>query len=58
MGTRGGPGAAPRREREPEPWGHMAALELPRAGSGSSSRGDTWQPRSCPQPEVGAVVLI
>jgi hypothetical protein len=31
MGARGGPGAAPSREREPEPWGHVAAPELPRA---------------------------
>jgi hypothetical protein len=49
MGTRGGPGAAPSWEREPEPLGHVVAPKLPRAGSGSPSRGDTWQPRSCPQ---------
>jgi hypothetical protein len=30
--TRGGPGAAPSREREPEPRGHLAASELPLAG--------------------------
>jgi hypothetical protein len=55
-GTRGGPGAAPSREGEgePEPRGHMASSELPRAGNGSSSRGDTWQPRSCPELGVGA----
>jgi hypothetical protein len=28
-GTRGGPGAALSWEREPEPWGHVAASELP-----------------------------
>jgi hypothetical protein len=28
-GAYGGPGAAPSREREPEPQGHMAASELP-----------------------------
>jgi hypothetical protein len=32
MGTRGGPGATPSREREPEPWGHVAASELPSLG--------------------------
>jgi hypothetical protein len=31
-GARGGPKAAPSREREPEPRGHMAASELPLAG--------------------------
>jgi hypothetical protein len=30
-GTRGGPGAAPSREREPGPRGHVAASELPSA---------------------------
>jgi hypothetical protein len=35
----------------------MAAPELPRAGSGSPSRGDTWQPRSCPQPGGGSHCL-
>jgi hypothetical protein len=35
----------------------MAAPELPRAGSGSPSRGDTWQPRSCPQPGGGSRCL-
>jgi hypothetical protein len=30
--TRGGPGAAPSREREPEPRGHVAASELLSAG--------------------------
>jgi hypothetical protein len=34
-GTHGGPRATPSRERELEPWGHMAAPELPRAESGS-----------------------
>jgi hypothetical protein len=48
-GTRGGPGAAPSQERELESRGHVAALELPRAGSGSSSHGDTWRPQSCPE---------
>jgi hypothetical protein len=28
-GTRGGLGATPSREGEPEPWGHVAAPELP-----------------------------
>jgi hypothetical protein len=49
-GTHGSPGATPSQEWEPEPRGHVAAPELPRAGSGSLSRGDTWWPRSCPQP--------
>jgi hypothetical protein len=39
--TRGGPRAALSREGEPEPRGHVASLELPRAGNGSPSRGDT-----------------
>jgi hypothetical protein len=52
-GTRGGPGAAPSREGEPEPRGHVVSLE-PRAESGSPSRGDTWWPRSCPEPRAGA----
>jgi hypothetical protein len=30
--THGDPGAAPSREREPEPRGHVAASELPSAG--------------------------
>jgi hypothetical protein len=54
---RGGPRAAPSRVREPEPRGHMAAPELPRARSESSSRGDTWQPRSCPQSGGGSRCL-
>jgi hypothetical protein len=29
------------------------APELPRAGRGSPSRGDTWRPRSCPEPGAG-----
>jgi hypothetical protein len=29
IGTCGGPGAAPSREREPEPRGHMVAPKLP-----------------------------
>jgi hypothetical protein len=53
----------------PEPWGHMVApvlpraaghlvaLELSRAGSGSQSRGDTWRPQSCPQPGGGSYCL-
>jgi hypothetical protein len=32
-GARGSPGAALSREQEPEPRGHMAASELPLAGS-------------------------
>jgi hypothetical protein len=48
------PRAALRREREPEPRGHVVAPELPRAGSGSSSRGDTWRPWSYPEPGAGA----
>jgi hypothetical protein len=47
-GTCGGPGAAPGWEGEPEPWGHVTSPELPQAGNGSPSRGDTWRPRSCP----------
>jgi hypothetical protein len=54
VGTCGGPGSAPSWEREPEPRGHVAAPELPRAGSRSPSRGDTWRPRSCPELGVGA----
>jgi hypothetical protein len=50
-GTRGGPGAAPSWEWEPMPQEHVTAPELPRAGSMSPSRGDTWRPRSCPQPK-------
>jgi hypothetical protein len=52
--TRGGPGAALSWEGEPEPRGHMASPELPRAESGSLSHGDTWWPRSCPEPRAGA----
>jgi hypothetical protein len=48
------PGAALSQEREPEPRGHVAAPELPRAGSRSSSHGDTWLPQSYPEPGVGA----
>jgi hypothetical protein len=29
LGTRGDPGAAPSQEGEPEPWGDVAAPELP-----------------------------
>jgi hypothetical protein len=50
--TRGGSGAAPSREGEPELRGHMMSPELSRAGSGSLSHGDTWWPPSCP--ELGA----
>jgi hypothetical protein len=56
-GTRGVSGAAPSREREPEPRGHVVAPELPRTGSGSPSQGDTWQPQSCPQPGGGSRCL-
>jgi hypothetical protein len=52
--TRGGPRAALSREGEPEPRGHVASPELPRARNGSPSRGDTWRPRSCPELGVGA----
>jgi hypothetical protein len=31
-GARGGPGATPSWEWEPEPWGHMVVSELPLAG--------------------------
>jgi hypothetical protein len=54
-GIRGGPGAAPSQEGEPEPQGHVVAPELPRTGS--PSRGDTWQPQSCPQPGGGSRCL-
>jgi hypothetical protein len=40
-----------------EPRGHVTTSELPRARSGSPSRGDTWRPRSCPQPEGGSCCL-
>jgi hypothetical protein len=53
-GTRDGPGAAPSREGEPEPRGHVASSELPRVRNGSLSRGDTWRPRSCPELGAGA----
>jgi hypothetical protein len=53
-GICGGPVAALSREWEPEPLGHVVALELHRAGSRRSSRDDTWQPRSCPELGVGA----
>jgi hypothetical protein len=53
-GTHGGPIAALSWEREPVLRGHMATSELPRAGSGSPCRGDTWRPRSCPELGVGA----
>jgi hypothetical protein len=56
-GIRDGPIAALSQVWEPEPRGHVAAPELPRARSGSSSRGDTWQPRSCPQPGGGSRCL-
>jgi hypothetical protein len=52
-GTCASSGAPPSREREPEPQGHVAALKLPRVGSGSPSREDTWRPWSCPQPGGG-----
>jgi hypothetical protein len=38
-GTHGGPGAASSREREPR--GHVVPPELPQAGGGSPSHGDT-----------------
>jgi hypothetical protein len=56
-GTRGGPVAAPSREGEPKPQGHVAAPELLRAGSGSPSRGDRWRPWSCPEPGGGSRYL-
>jgi hypothetical protein len=56
-GTRGGTRATPSREREPEPQRHVADPELPRAGSRSLSRGDTWRPRSCPQSGGGSRCL-
>jgi hypothetical protein len=37
--------------------GHVMAPELPRAGSGSPSREDTWRPWSCPQPGGGSHFL-
>jgi hypothetical protein len=46
--------AAPELGGGPELWGHVVAPELPRADSGSPSHGDTWQPRSYPEPGVGA----
>jgi hypothetical protein len=57
QGIRGGPGAAPSRERELEPRGHVAAPEQPRARTGSLSRGDTWRPWSYPQPGGGSHCL-
>jgi hypothetical protein len=55
--THDDPGAALSREGEPEPRGHMAAPELPRARSGSPSHGDTWHPQSYPQPGGGSRCL-
>jgi hypothetical protein len=57
VGTRGDLGAAPSWEWEPVPWGHMAAPELPRAGSESLSHGDKWHPRSYPQSGSGSHCL-
>jgi hypothetical protein len=53
-GIRGGPRAALSQEGEPEPRGHVTYPELPRAGNGSPTRGDTWWPRICPELGVGA----
>jgi hypothetical protein len=55
--TRGSPRAVPSRGREPEPWGHVEAPELPRAESGSPSHGDMWRPRSCPHSRGGSHCL-
>jgi hypothetical protein len=52
--TRGSPGAAPSREGELEPRGHVPSPELLRAGSGNPSHGYTWWLRSCPEPGAGA----
>jgi hypothetical protein len=41
----------------PRATGHVEASELPRAGSESRSHRDTWQARSCPQPEGGSHCL-
>jgi hypothetical protein len=54
VGTHEASRAASRRGLEPEPRGHVAVPELPQAGSGSSSHGDTWRPRSCPELGAGA----
>jgi hypothetical protein len=54
VGTRSGPRASPSREQEPVPRGHMVAPELPRAGSGSPCRGDTWWSQSCAELGAGA----
>jgi hypothetical protein len=35
----------------------VASPKLPRAGNGSPSYGDTWQPQSCPQPGGGSHCL-
>jgi hypothetical protein len=56
-GTRDGPGATLSREGEPKPRGHVAAPELPRAGSLSPSHRDMWQPQSCSQPGGGSRCL-
>jgi hypothetical protein len=54
MGTRGSPGAALRREREPEPRGHMVAPEL---GAGARAAGTRGNLEATLNREAGAVVL-
>jgi hypothetical protein len=43
--------------REPEPWGHVAAPELPHVRRWEMNRGDTWRPQSCPKPGGGSRCL-
>jgi hypothetical protein len=47
-GTRAISGVAPSREREPEPWGHVVDLELPRAGMGARAAGTHGGPGATP----------
>jgi hypothetical protein len=57
-GIRGGPGAAPSREQEPEPRGHVVALELPEPGVGARAARTHGSPGATLSREAGAVVLI
>jgi hypothetical protein len=49
QGARGGPKAALGWGAGAGAAGHVAALELPRAGQREPEPQDTWRPRSCPR---------
>jgi hypothetical protein len=57
VGTRDVPGAAPSRERESEPRGHVAAPELPELGVGVRAVGTRGSLGAALSREAGAVVL-